>query len=486
MEKEDIITFCTRKGFIYRSCDLYGGLSGFYTYGHMGTLLKRNFENLWREYFLKLDDNYYEITSPVIMHENVFNASGHLENFNDLIIKCKDCNWYERADHFIEQQTEKIVEDLPKKDIEKVLKENKLKCPKCKKDNFEIFPWMLMFKSETGVINKQDVYLRPETAQSAFINFKRQYELQRKKLPLGLSIIGKAFRNEISPRNFVLRQREFTQAELQIFFNPNNFEFDLDNCKGTIPVMFADERNKGNFKEVDKIILQEKGYTSFYIHHMFKITEFYKNILNIPKEKIRFYEKAGKEKAFYNKFHMDIEINFKEYGWIEVAGLHYRTDHDLAGHQKVSSKNMEVDDGNGNKFIPHVLELSFGVDRNVFMLLDVFREWDEERKNFVLKLPKKLSPRYVSVLPLVKNKENITNFARDVYDKVKCFNSFYDESGSVGRRYSRNDEIGTPFCVTIDFDGLEDDTVTVRSRDTKEQERIKVNDLVGWLYSKWN
>ncbi|MDO8510580.1 MAG: glycine--tRNA ligase [Nanoarchaeota archaeon] len=487
---QDIATFCKKKGFMYPSSEIYGGIAGLYDYGHLGTKLKHNFEDLWRNFFLSLDDNFFEIEAANIMHENVFKASGHLENFIDPIVDCSKCDFSERADHFIQTKTKTRHEGLSPEQLTKLVEKHNLVCPKCGSKLKPVSVMNMMFPVNLGTGKGNRAYLRPETAQSPFVNFKLQYELQRKKLPLGLAVIGKAYRNEISPRNFVLRQREFTQAELQIFFNPAKLNehkyFDLvKNYK--IRTSLVKDRNGDKVLERSAQELVSHGLPQFYVFHMAKIQQFYLDVLKIPKEKMRFYELDEKERAFYNKYHFDIEIELQEFGFTEVGGLHYRTDHDLKGHERVSGEKMEIfDEESGSKFIPHVLELSFGVDRNAYSLLDLNYDDDKQRGNIVLHLPPKVTPFTCAVFPLVKNKPEITAKAEQVHSLVrKNFSCFYDEAASVGRRYARADEIGVKYCITIDFETLEDpalrDTVTIRNRDTTQQERVKISHLLERL-----
>ncbi|MEK9201686.1 MAG: glycine--tRNA ligase, partial [Patescibacteria group bacterium] len=435
------------------------------------------------------------IEAANIMHENVFKASGHLEKFTDPIVDCSKCDFSDRADHFIKSKSRGVIsriEGWPPAALTKIIEKDGLLCPKCQSKLKPVSVMNMMFPVNLGTGKGNRAYLRPETAQSPFVNFKLQYELQRKKLPLGLAVIGKAYRNEISPRNFVLRQREFTQAELQIFFNPAKLNehkyFDLvKNYK--IRTVLAADRKAGREEVVERTAqeLVTNSLPQFYVYHLVKIQQFYLDVLKIPKEKLRFYELDEKERAFYNKYHFDIEIDLQEFGFTEVGGLHYRTDHDLKGHERVSGQKMEIfDEESASKFIPHVLELSFGVDRNAYSLLDLSYDDDKQRGNIVLHLPAATAPFFCAVFPLVKNKPEITAKAEQVYSLLrKHFSCFYDEAASVGRRYARADEIGVRYCITVDFETLEDpalhDTVTIRDRDTTQQERIKIAKLLDRL-----
>ena len=483
---QELATFCKKKGFIYPSSEIYGGVAGLYDYGHLGTLLKHNFENLWRRYFLNLDSNYVEIETASIMHEKVFEASGHLKNFIDPEVRCSQCDFTERADHFIETHLPTKVEGSSAEELTALIKKHALKCPKCTAALKPVTVVNMMFSLPMGTEARQRAFLRPETAQSPYVNFKLQYELQRKKMPLGLALIGRAYRNEISPRNLTLRQREFTQAELQIFFNPALIGLHKDFSsvqEYKLRTLLVEDRHRTYPVERTAAELVQRGLPQFYVYHLVQIQQFYLEELKILPEKFRFYELDDKEKAFYNKYHFDIEVELHEHGFTEMGGLHYRTDHDLKGHQAVSQQSMEIlDEASGKKFIPHVLELSFGVDRNVYALLDLNYDNHVERGNIILHLPNTLTPFICAVFPLVKNKPEVVAKAEEVYALAKNkFSCFYDETSSVGRRYARADEIGVRYCLTVDFDSLEDGCVTIRDRETTQQERVSITNIVGRL-----
>jgi len=471
-----------RRGFFWISNEMYGGLSGFYDYAHLGTMIKRKFENLWRKYFLSLDENFYEIETSNIMHERVFKASGHLESFVDPIVRCKKCGNIERADQIVEDVLKENYEGLTPKELTKLIKKHNIRCPKCKGRLEEVGILNMMFPLEVGTgKNKAIAYLRPETAQGAYVNFKREYECLRKKLPLGLAIIGKAFRNEISPRNVLLRMREFTQAELQIFFDPDkiNEHDDFDSIKDyKLRVIYSGSKT---IKEVSCNTMAKK-LPKLYVYYMAKVQQFYLDVLKIDRNKFRFRELSDEEKAFYNKYHWDIEIELS-LGWKEVGGIHYRTDHDLKGHQKISKQDMSVN-ANGKRFIPHVLELSFGVDRNIFALLDI--GYKEEKERTIFKLPRLIAPYDVAVFPLV-NKDKLPEKAIEIKNMLRTMYSvFYDSSGSIGRRYRRMDEIGVCCCITIDNETLKNNTVTLRDRDSMKQIRVKIDDLCAVIYKFLN
>jgi len=464
-----------RRGFFWQSSEMYGGLSGFYDYAHLGTAMKRKWEDIWRNFFLNLDDNFFEIESSSVMPESVFAASGHLKSFVDPIVKCSRCGHMERADELLEQRLKENFEGKTPKEMDEIIKKHNIKCPKCSGQFREIGVLNMMFPVTIGMDTK--AYLRPETAQGAFVNFMREFETLRKQLPLGLAIIGRAYRNEISPRNALIRMREFTQAELQIFFNPDriNKHSDFSSVSSYRLRLFPAANKKSN--KIDEKTCEELSadLPEFYVYHMAMIQKFYTEMIRVPREVFRFRELADEERAFYNKYHWDIELFIKSLGGFrEVGGLHYRTDHDLSGHEKVSKKSTKVF-ADGKKFTPHVLELSFGVDRNVLALLEMF--YEEEKERTIFRFPRNACPYDCAVFPLV-NKDGLEEKAREVKALLqKNFSVFFDKSGSIGRRYRRMDEIGVPACVTIDHGTLEEETVTLRDRDSMKQVRVRVKDL---------
>ena len=484
IEKLDKITaIALKRGFFWPTAEIYGGKAGLYSYGHLGKAVKNNFENLWRSYFLSFE-NSYEIDSSIILPEQVFIASGHLEHFNDPLIECKTCHFRFRADQFIEDNLKIRAEELTPEEMSDLIKKNKLKCPKCKSWHLGQVKWFnMMFPVSMGAVGIKDLaYLTPETAQSSYLSFKREFDAARKKLPLGIAIIGKAFRNEISPRQLFFRLREFTQAELQIFFDPDEIN----------------KLNKEEWKEISKyklILLAQKQKTQkeisceeankklkipkFYLKAMVLVQKFYLEKLKIPKKMFLFRELSKKERAFYNKIHWDIELYLETLGGFkEIGGVHYRTDYDLLGHEKHSKENLHIF-YNNKKFIPHVLELSFGVDRNIWALMDIF--FKEEKERTLFSFPRTISPIDIAVFSLV-SREGMPEKAKEVYNIIKQnFSCFYDESGAIGRRYRRQDEIGTPYCITIDSQTLKDDTVTIRERDSMKQKRIKISNLLTAL-----
>lgn len=480
---ETIEQLAKRRGFFWQSLEIYGGLGGFYDYGHLGTLMKRKLENLWRNYFLGLDDNFFEIEPSHIMHEKVFEASGHLKHFVDPIAKCKKCETIHRADHILEDFLKESFEGLTVDEMNEIIKKHKIKCPKCKGELKVTGFFNMMFPLFIGPEQNIKSYLPPETAQGSYVNFLQEFEVSRKKLPLGLAIIGRAYRNEISPRQLLIRMREFSQAELQIFFDSEkiNEHKKWNEVKNYKLILYPTTKKLIELTCEDAV--NKLKLPKFYIYYMAKVQQFFLEKLLIPREKFRLKELSEEERAFYNKIHWDIEFDLSSIGWKEIGGVHYRTDYDLKGHQKVSKKSQEIF-FNNKKFIPHVLELSFGIDRIIFGLIDL--NYKETKDRIILQLPNSISPFIAGVFPLV-NKGNLDKKAEGVYDLLKeDFDVFYDDSGSIGRRYARADETGVPFAITIDYDTMKDNTVTLRNRDTTQQERIKISELVEFLNERLN
>lgn len=462
-----------RRGFFYPSSEVYGGSAGFYDFGHLGVLLKHKFENAWRNYFLGLDQNFVEIETCTIMPEAVFKGSGHLKSFNDPLTECLSCHRRHKADLLLEERVE--AEGLTAEQMSAALQEHDIVCPHCKGPLSEVRWFNMMFGLQLGAAEgSEPAYLRPETAQGCYVSFKRMYEVLRNQIPLGLAIIGRAYRNEISPRQGFYRLRELNQAELQIFFDHDTIDEhpEYDTVKNQIMRVYPVE---GRGQKIKEIPLKKVDVPQFYGYYMAKVQDFYINLLKIPRELFRFRELSAEEKAFYNKIHWDMEVYTDSLGGFkEAGGIHYRTDHDLSGHQDGSKKKMEIN-VEGKKFVPHVLELSFGVDRNLLMLMDVAYT---ENERVVLQFPKVVAPYTVAVFPLMK-KDGLLELSLEIYHQLKeTFDTYFDEKGSIGKRYRRQDEIGTPFCVVIDYDSLEDKTVTVRNRDTMEQTRVHQDALI--------
>jgi glycyl-tRNA synthetase len=415
---EKIISLCKRRGFIFPGSEIYGGLANSFDYGPLGVELKNNIKNIWWKRFVQQRNDMVGIDSALIMNTKVWENSGHLKEFSDPLVECKKCKKRFRADQI----------------------ESK-KCPDCKGELGEPRQFNLMLKTFLGPVEDKDntVYFRPETAQSMFVDFKNVLETSRKKIPFGIAQIGKAFRNEITPGNFIFRTREFEQMEIEYFIKENEWEKSFDYWK----------------KEMWSWMTNELGIGKNNIHE-----------LNVPE----------KERAHYSKKTIDFEYDYP-FGRKELYGLAYRTDFDLKNHFKEAPYE---DPDTKEKFYPHVIEPTFGVDRSVLaVLLDAY---NEEKDRVVLKLKPSLAPYKVAVFPLLKNKPELVKKAQEIYQELKReFNTAFDDRGNIGKRYYSQDEIGTPFCVTVDFDTLKDNTVTIRNRDTTKQERIKAELLTEYL-----
>ena len=450
MNMEKMVNFCKQYGFIYQGSEIYGGLANTWDYGPLGTRLKNNIKDAWRKRFIQERPNAYELDADILMHPRVWEASGHVASFSDPLIDCKECKMRLRADNLINDYTKSSIGDaMTQEEMVKYINDNKIPCPKCGKSNFtDIRQFNLMFETYRGVTNdsKSIIYLRPENAQGEYVNFLNVQRSMRCKLPFSIGQIGKAFRNEITPGNFTFRTIEFEQMEYQTFCK-----------KGT------DEELYNYFKEYGKKFFMDLG---------------------LSEDKLRFHD--HEKLAHYAKAACDIEYNFPVFGWGEINGTHNRTDFDLTRHTEYSGVKQEyLDPETNEKFIPYVIESTYGVDRTVLAVL--FEAYEEEQleneTREVLHLSPYLAPYKVNVLPLIKKIHS--EKAKEVYTNLsKYFMTTYDEAGTIGKRYRRSDAIGVPFCVTIDDDTLNNNTVTIRDRDTMKQEVIKLDELVNYVEDK--
>lgn len=443
---QKIVSFCKRRGFIFPACEIYGGFANAYSYGPYGTELKNNIKKLWWKTFVQDREDIVGLDGPILLNPKLWQASGHTSGFNDAMVDCKECKKRFRADHLVEESTGKDLEgDLEA--MSNILKDEKVKCPNCGKSNWtEARNFNMMFKTEMNGID-EPVYLRPETAGAIFVDFKNVIDSMRVKIPFGIAQIGKAFRNEIIAGNFIFRLREFEQMEIEYFIDP----------------------------EIDWEPLFEKWLEN---------QEKFVLALGADKKDLRRYEHPKEKLSHYSKKTVDIEYNFP-FGFSELYGLAHRGDFDLSQHSKFSGQDLNyLDQTNNRKYIPHVLEPTFGVDRSVLVALAsaYTEEAVGEETRVVLKFPKNIAPIKVAIFPLLKNKENLVAKAKEVFDALKNdFMCEFDDNGNIGKRYRRQDEIGTPYCVTIDFDTLDNNTVTVRDRDSMEQERISLDDIKEYL-----
>ena len=430
---DNIVSLCKRRGFIFPGSDIYGGFAGTWDFGPLGIMLKKNLMDTWWHYWVESRDDIFGVDAAILMNPATWEASGHTATFADPLVECKACHGRFRADNLIPGANESITPEE--------FKATNPKCPTCGKiDWSDIRKFNMMFKTHVGPVEDDSsvAYLRPETAQGIFTNYKNIVDTLYPSLPFGLAQQGKAFRNEISPRDFILRDRECSQMEIEYFVQPENWEQEFDTL----------------LKQTD---------------------EFLTKVIGLDSAKIRHEEVAPEDRAHYSKRTVDFMFTYPN-GEEELMGLAYRTDFDLKNIERASGKSMEYRDKiTGETLTPHVIEPSIGVERLFLAVLT--NAWDEEKG--VLRLPANLAPYKFCVSPLLKNKPELVKKAKEVYDLLKAKYTFvtWDESGNIGKRYKKQDEIGTPKCIVIDFDTLEDGTVTVRDRDTAEQVRIKPEEL---------
>ncbi|MDP3836711.1 MAG: glycine--tRNA ligase [bacterium] len=446
---EKIVSLAKRRGFVFPACEIYGGLGSSFSYGPYGTALKNNIKALWLKRFVDSRDDMYAIDGPIILHPALWKASGHTEGFNDAMVDCKKCKKRFRADHLVEEATGKDHEgDLEK--LNTALAAG-IPCPNCKAQQWtEARFFSLMFKTDMNGLD-EPVYLRPETAGAIFVEFNNILDTMRPKLPFGIAQIGKAFRNEIVTGNFVFRVREFEQMEIEYFIDPEK-----------------------EWEDVFENLLKEQ--------------EAFCRDLGLAEGSFTRREHAPEKLSHYSRKTVDMEYNFP-FGVKELFGLAHRGDFDLKVHSEHSGKKLEFFDAVSNRrFIPHVIEPSFGVERALLATLhaaynEETLEGGEERA--VLKLPYQLAPVKVAIFPLLKNKEPLVEKAREIYSELRSvITCEFDDNGNIGKRYRRQDEIGTPFCVTVDFDTLENNEVTVRERDSMKQEKVSVFGLKEYLQAR--
>lgn len=452
---EKIVALCKNRGIIFPGSEIYGGLSNTWDYGPLGVELKNNVKKAWMKKFVQENKYNVGLDAAIFMNPQTWIATGHVGGFSDPLMDCKECKTRHRADKLIEEwmhenNCEEVVDGWSDEKMINYIKDNNIICPNCGKQNFtEIRKFNLMFKTSQGVTEDttSTIYLRPETAQGIFVNFKNVLRTTRKKMPMGIAQIGKAFRNEITPGNFTFRTREFEQMELEFFCKPNTdlewFEYWRNFCKNWL---------------LD---------------------------LGMKQENMRLRDHSKEELSFYSKATTDIEFRFP-FGWGELWGIADRTDYDLRRHMESSKQDLSyLDPETNEKYVPYCIEPSLGCDRAILAFLcNSYEEQEIEQGDTrtVLHLHPAIAPFKVAVLPLSKK---LSEKAEEIYNKLsKKFMCDYDESGSIGKRYRREDEIGTPYCVTVDFDTLEDEQVTIRDRDTMEQVRVPINELEKWIDSK--
>jgi len=475
---DEVIRLALERGFFMPSSEIYGDApAGFWDYGPLGASLKRKFIDLWRRELVKRDD-MLEIDGAQVLSKSVFKASGHLESFVDPIARCSRCKAIYRVDKLIEEKTGiHVPERLKPDEMKKLIKEYGISCANCGGELTDFSYFNMMFKLGVGVI-ESEAYLRPETCQNIFIDFLRLYKTMRRKLPFAIAQVGKSFRNEISPRQGLLRMREFYQAEIEVFFNPKK----ANEFPKADPIMDYKLRLQLIGEEKPMEITCRDALNSGLIssklvaYYLALIQQFYEKV-GLAREKIRLRQLDEEEKAFYAVEAWDLEVE-TSVGWIELVACNNRGSHDLGGHQRVSGQEMEVLEDD-ERTLPHVFELSMGIDRSIYCVLE--NALDLSGGKPVLRLAPYLAPIEVAILPLL-SKDPFTSKAMEIRENLKMsFDVIYDDSGSIGRRYVRYDEIGVPICVTVDHQTLEDDTVTVRFRDSALQLRVDLKELKLFL-----
>jgi glycyl-tRNA synthetase len=561
MSNEKVMSISKKRGILYPSFEIYSGVAGFYDYGPLGGLLKNNIMNLWRKYYV-FQEGFYEIEAPTVMPRNTLKASGHVDNFTDPMTQCTECNEVYRADHVIEAVVDQDVEGLPDEKLTEIIEENNIVCPECEGKLGDVQSYNLMFKTQIGASGKQIGFMRPETAQGIFIAFKRISRFYKDKLPFGIVQLGKSYRNELSPRQGVIRLREFTQAEAEIFVDPSDKSHKYYKNVKDFELKLYSQKEQLN-KEEPIIIKVEDAINSGIVSsemliYQIVLANSFLNDIGIPQEAIRFRQHLPDEMAHYAIDCWDAEVKTDQYGWVEIIGIADRTDFDLKSHIAHSKEDLtvfkeydepktvtvtkpsfnmkkfgptfkgdsakakeylenadaneiiekfendgcfkftignneyEIDDSfvkfetkeeqiKGERFVPHVIEPSYGIDRIIYSTLlhsytEDLSEEGETRAYF--KLPARIAPIKAVILPLV-NKEPLTEIAENIEITLRenGFVSSYDTSGTIGRRYARADEIGVPFAITVDYDSIDDHKVTIRDRDTFKQKRIAITQI---------
>lgn len=562
---EQVIELAKRRGFLWNSFELYGGTAGFYDYGPLGSTLKRRIEQIWRELFV-IQEGFMEIETPTVGIENVFVASGHVGGFSDPLCECKACGEAFRADHLVDKIVP-VADALSNEELDRIIRENQVKCPECEGELGDTYEFNLMFKTQIGPGTGRQGYMRPETAQGMFVDFLRLARFYRDKLPFGATQIGKSYRNEISPRQGVIRLREFTQAEAEIFIDPKDKSHpNIGRFADTVMNLYSDAaQEKGEVEKMTIAEAVEKGIIAHeFLAYQIGLTNLFLQRVGVAPDMLRFRQHKKDEMAHYAMDCWDAEISTDRFGWVEVVGIADRTDYDLSAHAAVSKTELsiyreypeprmvtqfvvkpnmgklgplfkgkakavaealkelpqeelekeeiriivdseeitvpkdvvefaeETVKVSGENIVPHVVEPSFGIDRIFYTVLEhafdeeavpAKEDAEEEEARIILRFRNEVAPVQVAILPLL-TREELIGPARKIESKLreKRLLVSYDDSGTIGRRYRRNDEIGTPYSVTIDYDTLEDNTVTIRERDSMKQVRTPIEGIEEVLY----
>ncbi len=490
-QSDRLMDVAIRRSFLMPSSEIYGSPAGFYDYGPVGCAIKRKLENLWRSEMLQ-KEGFHEIETSIVVPEAVLKASGHAENFADPLVSCSSCRQKFRADHLIEASKEAKKDGvkpagLPPAELSALLKKYAVACPQCKKATLSEVGWFnMMFRTNIGPIEGNTAYLRPETAQGIFMDFPRIIRNYGSKLPIGIGQVGRSARNEISPRQGLVRMREFSQMELEYFFNPENQSYPKFAKIADDTLRFVEGAEPPHEVKISDALASGLVPNEIMAYLLWKQKQLYL-MIGVPGEKFFFRKMPKGETPHYSRGNVDLEVE-TSYGSIETAGTAYRTDYDLSAHMKLSGADLSVfDEQAKKKIVPHVVEPSMGVDRMFWCVLEhCFREKSAGKDWEWFDFPPCIAPYHAWVFPLMK-KDGMDEKARQVEEKLReaGLTVYYQDSGSIGRRYARADEIGVPYCITVDYDTLEKsdkhDTVTVRFRNDGKQMRVKIEDLAGKL-----
>lgn len=451
---EEIIALAKRRGFFYPSSEIYGGLANTWDFGHYGTLLKNNLRDLWWKFFVLQRDDMVAVEASIFLNSKVWEASGHVAGFTDVLIDCRECHYRTRADHLIENNIKDIkVEGLPLEKLTSIIKENKLKCPKCGAHNFtDVRRFNLLFPTKIGIVEDSEstAYLRGEIAQGIFLNYKNVLDTMRKKLPFGIAQQGKAFRNEITLGQSIFRTLEFDLMEFEYF-------------------------------------LRKEDWKKTFEYWQVKMLEF-ANLIGLDKETLRWREQEEFERSHYSTRTVDLEYKFP-FGWKEMWAVAYRTDFDLSNHMKKSGVDLNYKNNiSGESFVPHVIEPTFGLSRLVLTIMHSAYKTEEVKGKIrtYLKLDPKVAPIKVAVFPLQKDEQLVSMAKKLQLELSEKLVTEFDNAGNIGKMYRRQDEIGTPFCITVDYESLKDGTVTIRHRDSMKQEKVNIDSTLEFLLDKLN
>ncbi len=466
-----------RRGILYPSFELYGGVAGFYDYGPVGVRIKKNIEDLIRRHYV-IDEECLEVECPTLSPQDVWVASGHVTSFTDVMAECVKCGEpYKLEQLLVDAGVSGYGTTLSA--LKNLLEEKPIKCPKCGGDLGKVYDYNMMFQTFIGPGKyKTTAYLRPETAQTTYLAFRRLWEVARKRLPFGVLQIGHSFRNEISPRQAIIRLREFNQAEIQFFLDPEHREAPKFSEVEGLKITIKDKKDGEHTLSIGEAHTAGVIADKLIAYHLGKAVNVFAS-MGIERDKLRLRQHHDDERSFYSSDTWDVEYTSESFGRIELVGVADRTDYDLSAHAKLSGEDLAVT-VDGRKFVPHVLEVAYGIDRPFWCVLESCLKEDERGTYFTF--PKEVAPYVASVFPLV-GKDGIEEKARELFNRLKNDGFFllFDKSGSIGRRYARADEIGIPYCITVDYDTMADGTVTLRDRNSKSQERLDVEALTTRL-----